>query len=363
MNHRPRRVLTVCGHVKIHRAYYRCAACGRGCCPADEQLGLNGGYSPGVQPLIALAGIVEPFRVAEQLLQQLAGLPLGHEVCRQITETAGERLAQQAGLPETPAATAWDFSLPAADGHVWTQTVAYVGLDAFAVPVLRPDKKREFKMLYVGLLYDPRKEHTVYLADYDHETLAEQLRAAAKRFHFGQVDQVVALTDGGQGLERVLKQHFGGNVQTVLDFWHAAQHLHEFANLWHGVGTGAAQDWSHAAKGVLRSQGGAALWSWLQTHGPEVTATTEVQTKWQELLGYVRNQQHRMDYPSYEAKGWDIGSGPTEAGCKIVGERLKRSGMKWQRDNVEAVAKLRALYLSGEGLWEAFWSSPKSPAA
>lgn len=364
MSHRQRRVLTVCGSVTVQRSYYRCATCRQGHCPADEVLGFQGGYSLGVLPLIALAGIVEPFRIAEQLLRELAGLAIGHEVCRQITETAGFQLGQQA-LPELPpqAKSTWDFSIPAREGQHWTQTVAYVGLDAFAVPVLRDDRKREYKMLYVGLLYEPRKEHTVYLADFDHEQLAQQLRVAAGQFGFERADQVVALTDAGQGLERVLKQSFGGNVVSIVDYWHAAERLHQVADVWHGVGSGAAQDWSHAAKSVLRLHGGKALLVWLNEHGPDDTARSEVQQKWSELLVYVRNQQHRMDYPSYEAKGWDIGSGPTEAGCKMVGERLKRSGMKWRRENVEAVAKLRALYLSGEGWWQAFWSSPKNPAA
>ena len=46
-------------------------------------------------------------------------------------------------------------------------------------------------------------------------------------------------------------------------------------------------------------------------------------------IGYFENNRHRTDYPSYRQKGWDIGSGPTEAGCKIIGERLKGSGMRW----------------------------------
>jgi hypothetical protein len=45
-----------------------------------------------------------------------------------------------------------------------------------------------------------------------------------------------------------------------------------------------------------------------------------------ERAGYLRNQAHRMDYPSYVAKGWQIGSGPVEAACKLVGPRLKGGG-------------------------------------
>ena len=73
------------------------------------------------------------------------------------------------------------------------------------------------------------------------------------------------------------------------------------------------------------------------------------------LLGYVASNAHRMDYPAYRARGWDVGSGPTEAGCKVLGGRLKGAGMRWCASGSEQVAALRALYASGDGLWDAFW--------
>jgi hypothetical protein len=66
---------------------------------------------------------------------------------------------------------------------------------------------------------------------------------------------------------------------------------------------------------------------------------------------------------SAENDGWDIGSGPTEAGCKIIGERLKGSGMRWVEDGAITVAALRALYVSGGKLWDGFWSQPHRVAA
>ena len=60
-------------------------------------------------------------------------------------------------------------------------------------------------------------------------------------------------------------------------------------------------------------------------------------------IGYFTNDRHRTDYPTYRRKGWDIGGGPTEAGCKIIGERLKGSGMRWVEEGAAAVGALRAL--------------------
>jgi hypothetical protein len=34
-----------------------------------------------------------------------------------------------------------------------------------------------------------------------------------------------------------------------------------------------------------------------------------------EVLGYFENHVHRMEYPTYQAKGWATGSGPIESAC------------------------------------------------
>ena len=62
-------------------------------------------------------------------------------------------------------------------------------------------------------------------------------------------------------------------------------------------------------------------------------------------------------------KGGDIGSGPTEAGCKIIGERLKGSGMHWVEEGAATVGALRALYVSGGKVWDGFWSQAHTMAA
>jgi hypothetical protein len=71
---------------------------------------------------------------------------------------------------------------------------------------------------------------------------------------------------------------------------------------------------------------------------------------------YLRNHQHKMDYPRYIASGWEIGSGPVESACKtVVNARLCGSGMRWGAPGTDALCHLRALYLSEPTQWEAFW--------
>ena len=76
---------------------------------------------------------------------------------------------------------------------------------------------------------------------------------------------------------------------------------------------------------------------------------------WRETVAYFENQVHRMDYPSYVARGWQIGSGPVESACKtVVGQRLKGAGMRWGEQGSDGVCHLRALFLSEKGQWDTF---------
>jgi hypothetical protein len=89
----------------------------------------------------------------------------------------------------------------------------------------------------------------------------------------------------------------------------------------------------------------------------DILGNPRARPAWELVVTYFRNQHHRMDYPSYQAKGWQIGSGPVEAACKmVVGKRMKGSGMRWGRQGADAVCHLRALLLSEKGQWDAFWA-------
>ena len=58
------------------------------------------------------------------------------------------------------------------------QPAAYVGLDAFSVPMQGAGASQaEHRMQYTALLYTPDKRHSRYLVDFELEELAAQVRA------------------------------------------------------------------------------------------------------------------------------------------------------------------------------------------
>ena len=356
-------MLTVHGELKVQRAYYYCGRCQQSFLPYDDVLGLADAISPGLMPLVCLAGTLLPFvDAAQDVLKRFSGVRVSASTVLRSTEAAGERLRAQHKEgrmvePTQPEPT-WTACRDAG------QPAAYVGLDAFSVPMQGAGAgKADHRMLYTALLYTPQKEHTRYLVDFDLDALAEQVRSQARALGLSQVSDLIAVTDGGNGLEEALQRHLADNLTTILDWYHAAEHLCNFAKVWHAHDEEARQCWAQQAKDLLYAQGGKALLAHLRALELPPQTSAEVREELRKLIGYFENNRHRTDYPRYRRHGWDIGSGPTEAGCKIIGERLKGSGMRWVEEGAAAVAALRALYVSGGDVWDGFWSQAHRPAA
>ncbi len=87
----------------------------------------------------------------------------------------------------------------------------------------------------------------------------------------------------------------------------------------------------------------------------------EVVKKIEDNITYFENNQGRMHYDEYKAKGYHIGSGTAESACKhVVGQRLKQSGMTWSLAGAEAILQLRILWKNNE--WDRFWQTRKMAA-
>ena len=356
-------MLTAHGEVQVQRAYYYCNRCHQSFLPYDDALGLVDEISPGLMPLVCLAGTLLPFvDASEDVLKRFAGVRVSASTVLRCTEGAGERLrAQQKEgrmVKPTQAEPAW---AAAREGE---QPSAYIGLDAFSVPMQGPGATQaEHRMLYTALVYTPNKEHTRYLVDFELDALAEQVRSQARACGVSQVQNLIAVTDGGNGLEEALQRHLADNLTTILDWYHAAEHVCKFAGVLHARDETVRKTWEEEAKSILYEQGGEALLTHLGALVLPPRTSAEVHEELRKLIGYFENNRHRTDYPTYRQRGWDIGSGPTEAGCKIIGERLKGSGMRWVEEGAAAVAALRALYVSGGKLWDGFWAQPHRAAA
>jgi hypothetical protein len=369
--YRSKKPLSLLGEITCLRAYYVCHRCGHGAFPWDEAVGLTSKrLTPAAEQAASMAGVVcNSFAEAsDNVLRTLAGLRLSESTVQRTTEDAGERVGQRLAEGKTfgfPRPWEWHRD---AQGR----TCAYVSIDATGVRQQAKDGgKADGRMPYVAMVYNPvpdLPEDSPYLPSpqatmqarylaglYDLDDLGLQLRKQAGQVGMDQAEQWIGLTDGGNGLENFVTTHFPRNVTLILDFWHASEYLRELAKTLHPDVEEVRQQqylqWCH----LLKQEGGQAMIAHLLLL-PLPPRKPSARQQLSETLNYFQNNVHRMDYPTYEAKGWLIGSGAMESACKtVVGQRLKLAGMRWREEGTDDMCHLRALFQSEPSQWQAFW--------
>ena len=348
--------MTVLGAVRLERAYYHCRHCHTGHCPRDGVLGLAGSdLSRGATELVALAGALGSFaEAAEKTLPKLSGLRVSESTAERVTEGTGAEVGRRLAAGEVfGPARDWDWQ-PDAEG----KTCAYVAADLTGVGMQGAGgAAADGRMAAVAIVYNPgRPGQARYLAGLGPlAALGDPLRRQAAQVGMDRAQRWIAISDGGAGIEDFLRRHFPRVEAVILDFYHAAEHLSAWAQALHPDDPGAAEElaggWCHR----LKHEGGAAVLAALSCQ--DVGRRPAARAAHRALLGYLAGQVHRMDYPAYRAKGWQIGSGPVESACKQVGHRLKGSGMRWGEAGADAVCHLRALFRGEAGQWDAFWAT------
>ena len=374
-------VQTIVGTVRVKRAYYLCPDCHQGCYPLDEQLEFcAGGLSAGLEESAALAGVVEPFASAAELLARLlwTGVKLSHNRVRGATEDMGQTLAkaedeliervfesESSGLPEAPEQGPKRLYI-SADG-------TSVRCKATDEEVLEEGQNYAWHEAKVAALYETKEvttsqkpdEITIkakaieYCADMAvAQHFARQVWLKAYERGVSHAEEVILLGDGAQWIWLRLGMLFPRAVQ-ILDWYHAEGYLVQVAQAVFGPGTQPGTVWLKRELDLLWDgkvrQVIQNLETLQKTH-PQIEAI-------QDAITYYTNNQHRMNYPAYRERGLQIGSGTIESGCKrVVKARLDQAGMTWTVEGARAVLKARAAYLSGQ--WDDFWQNrPFQPRA
>ena len=350
--------MTVIGRVRVERAYYLCKHCHAGHCPRDAALGLaKADLSRGATEVVALAGALGSFaEAATKILPKLSGLRVSESTVERATERVGEDVGKRLSSGQTFGTPShWKWSKDA-EGR----TVGYVSADATGVGMQGENAaKAEGRMASVGMVWNAGKPGQVrYVCGLTGglKVLGESLRNQAAQVGMDKAQRWVAISDGGAGIEAWLCENFPRVEAVILDFYHVAEYLSEWAKVLHpdeAEAKDVAKRWCHR----LKHEGGDVVLRELK--GIDVSSrSATVQETHRVLLVYFTNQVHRMDYPSYRAKGWLIGSGPVEAACKqVVGQRMKGSGMRWGETGADAVCHLRALFRSEKAQWDDYWAS------
>lgn len=382
-------VLSAGGELRLVRRYCWSKHLG-GACPADALVGVEQSVvTPGARELCCVVGIAQDFAQGAADLKRVGGLSLSKERLRQLVEGEGRRVrqARDSGLLPAAWSAAADAKLPAGPSRV------YVGVDGVMTPTvtqIEKDKRRQkhvarrqqrgrsgvgnlkplppgkagaderFKEMKIGLFYDQDKAHRhVFATDHLSKDFAPLLSGYARQIGLERADQTIALFDGAIWIYQQVCLALLFLQVILLDFYHLAEHVHATARCCLGEGA-AARTWaSERLSQVKRGEIDATLAA-IATLQKRARSPAKLQSL-RGLRKYISDRREMLDYARAISEGWDIGSGPTEATCKTMTLRLKRPGMKWDRDNAASMMSLTALRESGQ--WNSYFTQPRRTAA
>ena len=227
-----RKVCTVLGPIRLHRAYYRGSQGGR--YPLDEALGLHDQYTPAVVQLMCWAGAMDSsFELASETLARFAGLAIPGRQVQRVINALGQ------------SASAWmhnrqDESLQAPVEILNIQT-DMTGIPARpeelqGIQGKQPDGSAKTRQIKVGCVFTQSRtpQHTAlrdpfsgtYLAAFcDRTDFGTLLWSEALKRGYATARKTVFIGDGAEWIWNLVNDRFKDAVQ-IVDFYHACEHLH-----------------------------------------------------------------------------------------------------------------------------------------
>jgi hypothetical protein len=292
-----------------------------------------------------------PFEKAVREVEEILGIAVSKLVGEKYTEAAGaayvaiqeEEVAElEARMPKAPEGA--EQMLISADGAmvpllhgVWAEVRTLVVGEVQSVEKKNGEKEvRTQKMSYFS-----RK---MSAQEFQRQALVEIQRRGVEN-----AQELAAVMDGADWEQGFVDFHCPQAVR-ILDFAHATEHLNAIGESLLGEHTPESQAWLSQRAHDLKHEGPKALLhelSQLQRKQPDAQVITS-------HLAYLKKREAQMQYPTFQAQGWPIGSGSVESANKLVVQaRLKGAGMHWAEDHVNPMLALRNILCSGR--WREEW--------
>jgi len=151
----------------------------------------------------------------------------------------------------------------------------------------------------------------------------------------------------------------------IIDYYHACQYVQQLADVIFDPGT-ESQGWAKRMREQLKTKAHGVARVLQSASALRRQRGLRGQAKlYAQAYAYLHKRSQWMRYQSYRKQHLPIGSGITEAACKIVfTQRLKRSGMAWTITGGQVILDLRVIWLSGvwDEVYQRYLASKPQPA-
>ena len=166
--------------------------------------------------------------------------------------------------------------------------------------------------------------------------------------------EVIVLADGAHWIWNLASDLLPHAMQ-ILDFSPAKHYLWEAAKLIYGADSAFVRPWVKEREDLLFANKIAQVITHLQ-HFVDLAPGLDT------MIHYFQQNQARMQYGTYQQRGYFIGSGASESvGKQLTAARIKGPGMRWHVTDLNALLTLRCVFL--EHSWTSYWEAQALRAA
>lgn len=155
-------------------------------------------------------------------------------------------------------------------------------------------------------------------------------------YEIEQLKNIVFINDGGAWIWKWIEEKFPESTQ-ILDFYHAKEHLCEFAKDYFSDEKIRTQWIDSQSKTLLEDTPEKVIASIINLEPQEKTIK-----KREQLINYYTKHLDRMRYKTFKNRGLQIGSGAIEAAHKVYQQRFKLSGQHWSKKGLQKTIQLKS---------------------
>jgi hypothetical protein len=359
-------VLSTHGAVVLQAQHCRCRACDRSfSAQAKEwQLPSEAPLSPHALRRVAREATVQSFDKAAAAINEDWNLTLDGKQIQRWVAGVGKRCVKERDLSQM----AYEAGAEVVH-HANPPKLLVVEVDGGRVQTceINPEsgsRWREDKVAVVcsylpgDARHEPQALVTTHVATMQKaEPFGKMVKIEAERRGYHTAGETILMGDGGNWIDPLFEREFE-NCPRIVDWYHAAEHLHACAKAVHGAEAPAAAAFAEQLKTLLNAGKIDAIVTALERERVQLNAARAGERAVLETnQGYFSRHKEHMNYPEYRRKGWPIGSGGVEGAVKQFNKRVKGSEQFWQEEGVEGILALRAMWLSGDERWSRYWGN------
>ncbi len=335
------------GKVDLERHIYQSHSGGKTFCPLEHDARIIFTSTPKFAKVISSKFTDNSVRTVQRDLEENHGRKISVSMIQDICDAVGAiAIAKE---------NSWEYTLPKIHDHV---SGISIGLDGTCVLM----KKEGWREAMTGTItfYNDSGErvHTIYTAappEHGKQEFFKKFEREIKliKKKFPEIF-TLGLADGAKDNWTFLEKY---TDHQLIDFYHASEYVGN-------IGKIMAKDdkerkiWIEEQCHKLKHNVGGASRFLKLVSNIDIKLKQDEKSLISKTISYFKNnnEKDRMQYYKFVESNLPIGSGATEAACKVlVKERMCKSGMRWKEDGAKIVLLTRSLRQTKDR-WNQFWN-------